>query len=169
MLGATIRRNELTGETFIARVIHGGLADRSGLLYAGDRLVEVNAQSVEGLEPEQIIQILARSHGTIMFKVVPISDRPVNNKTTLYVRAMADYNPHQDPAIPCADAGMSFHKGDVLEIVDQTDALWWQARKLPSTSGCAGLIPSTTLLKRKQKEFWWSQPFHPHTCIKTCE
>ncbi|KAJ8349898.1 hypothetical protein SKAU_G00250280 [Synaphobranchus kaupii] len=165
--GATIRRHEVNGEIFIARVIHGGLADRSGLLYAGDRLVEVNGLSVEGLEPEQIIQILARSHGTIMFKVVPISDRPVNSQTTLYVRAMADYCPQQDPAIPCAEAGMSFHKGDVLEIVDQTDTLWWQAKKLPSTSCCAGLIPSTSLLKRKQKEFWWSQPLQTHTCIKT--
>ena len=28
--GATIRRDEVTGEIYIARVIHGGLADRSG-------------------------------------------------------------------------------------------------------------------------------------------
>lgn len=61
---------------------------------------------------------------------------------------MADYSPQQDPAIPCADAGMSFRKGDILEIVDQTDALWWQAKKLPSNTSCAGLIPSTNLLKR---------------------
>lgn len=61
---------------------------------------------------------------------------------------MTDYSPQQDPTIPCADAGMSFRKGDVLEIVDQTDALWWQAKKLPSNTACAGLIPSTNLLKR---------------------
>ena len=63
---------------------------------------------------------------------------------------MSDYSPHEDPAIPCVDAGMAFRKGDVLEIVDQTDALWWQAKKLPSTSLCAGLIPSTSLLKRSE-------------------
>uniref|UniRef100_A0A673GWT8 MAGUK p55 subfamily member 4-like n=1 Tax=Sinocyclocheilus rhinocerous TaxID=307959 RepID=A0A673GWT8_9TELE len=165
--GATIRRDDVTGEIYIARVIHGGLADRSGLLHAGDRLVEVNGHPVFGLEPEQIIQILAHSHGTIMFKVVPITDRPVNNQTMLYVRAMVDYNPHMDPSIPCADAGMAFRKGDILEIVDQSDTLWWQAVKLPSISACAGLIPSTSLLKRKQKELWWSQPYHPHTCVKT--
>uniref|UniRef100_A0A8C1NEZ0 MAGUK p55 subfamily member 4-like n=1 Tax=Cyprinus carpio TaxID=7962 RepID=A0A8C1NEZ0_CYPCA len=147
-LGATIRRDDVTGEIYIARVIHGGLADRSGLLHAGDRLVEVNGHPVFGLEPEQIIQILAHSHGTIMFKVVPITDRPVNNQTMLYVRAMVDYNPHLDPSIPCADAGMAFRKGDILEIVDQSDTLWWQAVKLPSISACAGLIPSTSLLKR---------------------
>ncbi|KAM7375456.1 hypothetical protein PAMA_014524 [Pampus argenteus] len=167
-LGATIKRNEITGEIFVARVIHGGLADRSGLLHAGDRIMEVNGFPVDGLEPEQVIQVVqARSQGTIMFKVVPITERPVHNQTMLYVRAMADYSPQQDPTIPCADAGMSFRRGDVLEIVDQTDALWWQARKLPSITACAGLIPSTNLLKRKQREFWWSQPYQPPACIQT--
>lgn len=61
---------------------------------------------------------------------------------------MADYNPQQDPSIPCSDAGVSFRRGDILEIVDQTDALWWQARKLPSDTSCAGLIPSSDLLTR---------------------
>ncbi|XP_075950797.1 MAGUK p55 subfamily member 4-like isoform X1 [Anarhichas minor] len=167
-LGATIKRNEITGEIFIARVIHGGLADRSGLLHAGDRIIEVNGFPVDGLEPEQVIQVVqARSQGTIMFKVIPITERPVHNQTMLYVRTMVDYSPQQDTAIPCADAGMSFRKGDVLEIVDQTDALWWQAKKLPSNTACAGLIPSSNLLKRKQREVWW--PYHPHACTQTCK
>uniref|UniRef100_A0A665T6Z8 Membrane protein, palmitoylated 4-like n=1 Tax=Echeneis naucrates TaxID=173247 RepID=A0A665T6Z8_ECHNA len=168
--GTTIKRNEITGEIFVARVIHGGLADRSGLLHAGDRIIEVNGFAVDGMEPEQVIQVVvgySRSQGTIMFKVVPITERPVHNQTMLYVRAMADYSPQQDPAIPCADAGMSFRKGDILEIVDQTDTLWWQAKKLPNNTSCAGLIPSTNLLKRKQREFWWSQPYLPQACIQT--
>uniref|UniRef100_A0A8B9Z9V4 Membrane palmitoylated protein 4 n=1 Tax=Buteo japonicus TaxID=224669 RepID=A0A8B9Z9V4_9AVES len=166
-LGATIKRHEITGDITVARVIHGGLADRSGLLYAGDKLVEVNGVPVEGLEPEQVINILALSQGTIMFKLIPVSDRPVSNQTTLYVRAMADYWPLQDPAIPCADAGLPFKKGEILQIVDQNDALWWQARKVSDLSACAGLIPSNHLLKRKQREFWWSQPFQPHLCLKS--
>uniref|UniRef100_G1N7J3 MAGUK p55 scaffold protein 4 n=1 Tax=Meleagris gallopavo TaxID=9103 RepID=G1N7J3_MELGA len=165
-LGATIKRHEITGDITVARVIHGGLADRSGLLYAGDKLVEVNGVSIDGLEPEQVINILALSQGTIMFKLIPVSDRPVSNQTTLYVRAMADYWPLQDPAIPCADAGLPFKKGEILQIVDQNDALWWQARKLSDLSACAGLIPSNHLLKRKQREFWWTQPFQPHFCLK---
>ena len=75
------------------------------------------------------------------------------------MRARADYNPQQDSAIPCADAGMSFRRGDLLEIVDQTDALWWQAKKLPSTSACAGLVPSSKLLRRSEfilGRFPWS-------------
>uniref|UniRef100_A0A8C8XIC1 MAGUK p55 subfamily member 4 n=1 Tax=Panthera leo TaxID=9689 RepID=A0A8C8XIC1_PANLE len=169
--GATIKRHEMTGDILVARVIHGGLAERSGLLYAGDKLVEVNGVSVEGLDPEQVIHILAMSRGTIMFKVVPVSAPPVNSQKMVYVRAMTEYWPQEDPTIPCMDAGLPFQKGDVLQIVDQNDALWWQARKISDLGTCAGLIPSNHLLKRKQREFWWSQPYQPHTHLKStiCE
>ncbi|XP_075385863.1 MAGUK p55 subfamily member 4 isoform X1 [Tenrec ecaudatus] len=166
-LGATIKRHELTGDILVARIIHGGLAERSGLLYAGDKLVEVNGVSVEGLEPEQVIHILALSRGTIMFKVVPVSEPPVNNQEMVYVRAMTEYWPQEDPGIPCVDAGLPFQKGDILQIVDQNDPLWWQARRLSDLSTCAGLIPSLHLLKRKQREFWWSQPYSPHSCLRS--
>ncbi|XP_037590758.1 MAGUK p55 subfamily member 4 isoform X2 [Cebus imitator] len=166
-LGATIKRHEMTGDILVARVIHGGLAERSGLLYAGDKLVEVNGISVEGLDPEQVIHILAMSRGTIMFKVVPVSDPPVNSQKMVYVRAMTEYWPQEDPDIPCMDAGLPFQKGDILQIVDQNDALWWQARKISDPATCAGLVPSNHLLKRKQREFWWSQPYQPHTCLKS--
>uniref|UniRef100_A0A8C5XF96 MAGUK p55 subfamily member 4 n=1 Tax=Microcebus murinus TaxID=30608 RepID=A0A8C5XF96_MICMU len=166
-LGATIKRHEMTGDILVARVIHGGLAERSGLLYAGDKLVEVNGVSVEGLDPEQVIHILAMSRDTIMFKVVPVSDHPVNSQKTVYVRAMTEYWPQEDPAIPCMDAGLPFQKGDILQIVDQNDALWWQARKISDLATCAGLIPSKQLLKRKQREFWWSKPYQPHICFKS--
>uniref|UniRef100_A0A3Q2HHW8 MAGUK p55 scaffold protein 4 n=1 Tax=Equus caballus TaxID=9796 RepID=A0A3Q2HHW8_HORSE len=166
-LGATIKRHEMTGDILVARVIHGGLVERSGLLYAGDKLVEVNGVSVEGLDPEQVIHILAMSRGTIMFKVVPVSDPPVNCQKMMYVRAMTEYWPQEDPAIPCVDAGLPFQKGDILQIVDQNDALWWQARKISDLGTCAGLIPSNHLLKRKQREFWWSQPYQPHTHLKS--
>uniref|UniRef100_A0A8C1D5X6 MAGUK p55 scaffold protein 4 n=1 Tax=Cyprinus carpio carpio TaxID=630221 RepID=A0A8C1D5X6_CYPCA len=147
-LGATIRKNEKTGNFFIARVIHGGLADRSGLLYPGDKLVEVNGQKVRGLQPEHVIQML-----NLNFWV----NYPFNS--------MVDYSPLQDPAIPCPDAGMAFSKGDLLKIVDQRDIRWWQARKLHSASLCCGLIPSTN---HKQRELWWSQPYQAHTCIRPC-
>ncbi|XP_007933319.1 MAGUK p55 subfamily member 4 [Orycteropus afer afer] len=166
-LGATIKRHEMTGDILVARVIHGGLAERSGLLYAGDKLVEVNGVSVEGLDPEQVIHILTMSCGTIMFKVVPVSDPPVNSQKMVYVRAMTEYWPQEDPSIPCVDAGLPFQKGDILQIVDQNDALWWQARRISDLGTCAGLIPSNHLLKRKQREFWWSQPYQPHCCLKS--
>ncbi|XP_056145878.1 MAGUK p55 subfamily member 4 [Lampris incognitus] len=165
-LGATIKKDEETGEIYIARVIHGGLADRSGLLYPGDLLVEVNGNSVEGMEPEQVIQILIHSQGTILFKVIPNKPPTTSSQTLVFMRAMVDYCPLQDSTIPCPDAGMAFNKGDLLEIVDQTDCHWWQARKLPSVTSCAGLIPSVGMLKSKQREQWWCQTFQTHTCLR---
>uniref|UniRef100_A0A3B4ZKX5 MAGUK p55 subfamily member 4-like n=1 Tax=Stegastes partitus TaxID=144197 RepID=A0A3B4ZKX5_9TELE len=161
-LGATIKRDEETGEIYIARVIHGGLADRSGLLHPGDLLVEVNGNPVGGLEPEQVIQILTNSYGTILFKSLP----PSLSLLQVYMKAMVDYCPLQDASIPCPDAGMPFSRGDLLEVVDQTDGQWWQARKLPCAASCAGLIPSASMLKSKQKEQWWRQPLQVHTCIR---
>lgn len=64
------------------------------------------------------------------------------------MRAMVDYCPLQDTSIPCPDAGMAFTRGDLLEVVDQSDERWWQARKLPGAASCAGLIPSASRLKR---------------------
>eukprot|EP00062_Callorhinchus_milii_P006427 gi/632947331/ref/XP_007888995.1/ PREDICTED: MAGUK p55 subfamily member 4 [Callorhinchus milii] len=166
-LGATIKRQETAGSIVIARVIHGGLADRSGLLFPGDQLVEVNGTPVDGLEPEQVIQILVRSQGTIMFKLIPQSSNMRVCVLQIYVRAMADYRPGEDTSIPCVAAGLAFKRGDILQIVDRNDIHWWQAKNVSSPSICAGLIPSNTLLKRKQKEFWWSQSFPPHNCMKS--
>uniref|UniRef100_G3NYQ2 Membrane protein, palmitoylated 4a (MAGUK p55 subfamily member 4) n=1 Tax=Gasterosteus aculeatus TaxID=69293 RepID=G3NYQ2_GASAC len=165
-LGATIRRDEDTGEIYIARVIHGGLADRSRLLHPGDLLVEVNGNPVVGLEPEQIIQILINSQGTILFKVIPEKAQSNSGQKSVYMRALVDYSPLQDSSIPCPDAGMAFSRGELLEVVDQSDAHWWQARKLPCSTSCAGLIPSAGMLKSKQREQWWCQPLQVHTCIR---
>eukprot|EP00064_Thunnus_orientalis_P007712 superscaffoldBa00000873_g7734 len=145
--GATIRRDEETGEIYIARVIHGGLADRSGLLHPGDLLVEVNGNPVVGLEPEQVIQILINSQGTILFKVIPNAAQTSSSQKPVYMRAMVDYCPLQDSSIPCPDAGMAFSRGDLLEVVDQSDGQWWQARKLYCPMSYAGLIPSASMLK----------------------
>uniref|UniRef100_A0A8D3E644 Membrane protein, palmitoylated 4a (MAGUK p55 subfamily member 4) n=1 Tax=Scophthalmus maximus TaxID=52904 RepID=A0A8D3E644_SCOMX len=141
-LGATIRRDEDTGGIYIARVIHGGLADRSGLLHPGDLVVEVNGHPVGGLDPEQVIQMLIHSQGTILFKVIPKAAQSSSSQKPVYMRAMVDYFPQQDSSIPCPDAGMAFSRGDLLEVVDQSDGQWWQARKLPCAVSCAGLIPS---------------------------
>ncbi|XP_041858097.1 MAGUK p55 subfamily member 4-like [Melanotaenia boesemani] len=165
-LGATIRKDEGTGDIYIARVIHGGLADRSGLLHPGDLLVEVNGNPVVGLEPEKVIQILSSSTGTILFKVIPHPTQVSSNQKPVYMRAMVDYCPQQDPAIPCPDAGMAFSRGDLLEVVNQSDGQWWQARKLPCGASFARLIPSASMLRSKQRAHWWCQPLQVHTCIR---
>ncbi|XP_054593123.1 MAGUK p55 subfamily member 4 [Nothobranchius furzeri] len=165
-LGATIKRNEESGDIYVARVIHGGLADRSGLLFPGDVLVEVNGNSVAGLEPGRVIQILTSSKGTVLLKVIPNSSQVNSRQKPVYMRAMVDYRPQQDSSIPCPVAGMSFSRGDLLEVVDQSDGQWWQARKLPCGATFAGLIPSASMLKSKQREQWFCQPLQVHTCIR---
>jgi len=41
------------------------------------------------------------------------------------VRAHFSYVAAEDPYIPCKEAGLDFVKGDVLHIVSQDDAYWW--------------------------------------------
>lgn len=37
-----------------------------------------------------------------------------------------DYDPARDSLIPCKEAGLRFNAGDLLQIVNQDDANWWQ-------------------------------------------
>ena len=56
--GATIKSEDDTGKIVIARVMHGGAADRSGLIHVGDEVVEVNGINVEGKTPNDVLAIL---------------------------------------------------------------------------------------------------------------
>lgn len=38
--------------------MHGGAADRSGLIHVGDEVIEVNGINVEGKTPNDVLQIL---------------------------------------------------------------------------------------------------------------
>lgn len=62
--GATIKTDEESGKIVIARVMHGGAADRSGLIHVGDEVCEVNGISVEGKTPNDVLKILV-CHGDI--------------------------------------------------------------------------------------------------------
>lgn len=62
----------------------------------------------------------------------------------IFVRAQFDYDPLEDELIPCAQAGISFKIGDILQIISKDDHHWWQARK-DQAGGSAGLIPSPEL------------------------
>ena len=62
--GATIKAEEGTGRILIARVMHGGAADRSGLISCGDEVIEVNGVNVEGKTPNDVLKILVRYHRT---------------------------------------------------------------------------------------------------------
>ncbi|KRF97592.1 uncharacterized protein Dwil_GK20656, isoform B [Drosophila willistoni] len=149
IVGATIKTDEETGKIIIARIMHGGAADRSGLIHVGDEVIEVNSINVEGKTPGDVLSILQNSEGTITFKLVPADTKNAQRESKVRVRAHFDYNPDVDPYIPCKEAGLGFQRGDVLHIVAQDDAYWWQARKEHERSARAGLIPSRALQERR--------------------
>ncbi|XP_055721789.1 MAGUK p55 subfamily member 7-like [Salvelinus fontinalis] len=151
-LGATIKRDESTGAIVVARIMRGGAADRSGLIHEGDELREVNGVQMEDKTPEEIIPIMAQSQGEVTFKVIPVSgikEELSANETMLFVRSLFDYNPEEDPAIPCRQAGLGFKRGDILQIVNQEDDTWWQACRHGDSNSRAGLIPSRQLQERR--------------------
>ncbi|XP_053967400.1 MAGUK p55 subfamily member 7 isoform X4 [Anastrepha ludens] len=148
-LGATIKTDEETGKIIIARIMHGGAADRSGLIHVGDEVIEVNGINVEGKTPGDVLSILQNSEGTITFNLVPSDGKGGQRESKVRVRAHFDYNPETDPYIPCKEAGLAFQRGDILHIVSQDDAYWWQARKESERTARAGLIPSRALQERR--------------------
>jgi len=149
IVGATIKAEEGTGRILIARVMHGGAADRSGLIAVGDEVIEVNAINVEGKTPNDVLKILQEAEHTITFKLVPSTGKPVLRESRVRLKALFDYNPYDDKYIPCKEAGLPFVKGDIIHIVSQDDPYWWQARREWDRSMRAGLIPSRALQERR--------------------
>ncbi|XP_049535522.1 MAGUK p55 subfamily member 7 isoform X1 [Anopheles darlingi] len=149
IVGATIKTDEETGKIIIARIMHGGAADRSGLIHVGDEVIEVNNINVEGKTPSDVLSILQNSEGTITFKLVPSDGKLDQRESKVRVRAYFNYEPEGDPYIPCKEAGLEFQRGDILHIVSQDDSYWWQARKEGEKTTRAGLIPSRALQERR--------------------
>ncbi|XP_007555089.2 MAGUK p55 subfamily member 7-like isoform X2 [Poecilia formosa] len=150
-LGATIKKDKSTGAIVVARIMRGGSADKSGLIHEGDELKEVNGVSLEHRKPKEILPLLACSEGAVKFKIIPGSTKEEMTScvTKVFVRALFDYDPTEDPTVPCKDAAVAFKRGDVLQIVGTDDDTWWQARRLGDGSGRAGLVPSKQLHERR--------------------
>ncbi|XP_051910953.1 MAGUK p55 subfamily member 7 isoform X1 [Hippocampus zosterae] len=149
-LGATIKQDDFTGAILVARIMKGGAADRSGLIHVGDELKEVNGIPVDDKKPEEIIRILAQSQGAITFKVVPgVKEDVLIKEPKMFVKALFDYDPKDDKAIPCQEAGLAFKRGSILQIMSQDDATWWQAKHEGDANPRAGLIPSKQFQERR--------------------
>lgn len=85
----------------------------------------------------------------------------------MFVKALFDYYPNEDKAIPCKEAGLSFRKGDILQIMCQDDATWWQAKHEGDANPRAGLIPSKQFQERLAMKFtllFFSALDCPYTC-----
>ncbi|XP_049418657.1 MAGUK p55 subfamily member 3-like isoform X1 [Epinephelus fuscoguttatus] len=149
-LGATIRRDEATGAVIVARIMRGGAADRSGLVHVGDELREVNGNLITHKRPDEISQILSQSQGSITLKIIPaVVEEDRLKESRVYLRALFDYTPYEDKATPCQEAGLPFKRGDILQVVSQEDATWWQAKRVGDCNLRAALIPSTQFQERR--------------------
>ena len=144
-LGITVRVNE-NGDLEIARIMHGGMIDKQGLLHEGDIIKEINGEPVT--TPEDLQDKLRLAKGSITLKVVPsFYDVPLS--TQVFMKALFNYDPNKDKLIPAKAAGLVFQEGDILQILSQEDVHWWQAKhvKPPYTKG---LIPSLYLEERRK-------------------
>uniref|UniRef100_A0A915PZ49 Uncharacterized protein n=1 Tax=Setaria digitata TaxID=48799 RepID=A0A915PZ49_9BILA len=166
-LGATIKC-DTDGRVYIARVIAGGVADRSGNIQVGDRVLEVNGVSVTGMSPNEIVKLLGNENGesgTVTFKLKP-AEIPViiGWNESRHVRALIDYSGSRDSLHPCPEAALCFTRGEILELLVTGDEHWWQARSLghgsfatlPLASAAnqyrkrVGLIPSEELQQKRR-------------------
>ncbi|KYN29493.1 MAGUK p55 subfamily member 5 [Trachymyrmex cornetzi] len=153
-LGATVRNEG--DAVIIGRVVRGGAADKSGLLHEGDEVLEVNGVEMRGKTVNEVCDILAGMQGSLTFLVLPAPTNHRNNlrredTTQIHIRAHFDYDPEEDPYIPCRELGVSFQKGDVLHVISQEDPNWWQAyREGEEDQTLAGLIPSRAFQHQRE-------------------
>ncbi|EFN68200.1 MAGUK p55 subfamily member 5 [Camponotus floridanus] len=153
-LGATVRNEG--DAVIIGRVVRGGAADKSGLLHEGDEVLEVNGVEMRGKTVNEVCDILAGMQGSLTFLVLPAPTCHKNNlrredTTQIHIRAHFDYDPEEDPYIPCRELGVSFQKGDVLHVISQEDPNWWQAyREGEEDQTLAGLIPSRSFQHQRE-------------------
>ncbi|KAL1513454.1 hypothetical protein ABEB36_002863 [Hypothenemus hampei] len=157
-LGLTVQVDD-NDNLVIARIIEGGMIEKQGLLHIGDVILEVNGNQVK--TPEDLQVEVAKSKDSVTLKVgnVQYHDTHANiitngvngitKKISCYMRALFQYNPEEDTLLPCKEIGLPFDRGDILQIVDQRDPNWWQAKKVGGDNR-TGLIPSLELEERRK-------------------
>ncbi|XP_061699773.1 protein PALS1 isoform X1 [Syngnathoides biaculeatus] len=151
-LGATVR-NEMES-VIISRIVRGGAAERSGLLAEGDEILEINGIEIKGKDVNQVFDILADMHGLLTFVLIPStqSKPPPVKENVVHVKAHFDYDPSDDPYVPCRELGLSFQKGDILHIISQSDPNWWQAYRDGDEDNqpLAGLVPGRSFQQQRE-------------------
>uniref|UniRef100_A0A914Y636 Uncharacterized protein n=1 Tax=Panagrolaimus superbus TaxID=310955 RepID=A0A914Y636_9BILA len=129
-MGITLKITE-DGRCLVARIMHGGMIHRQATLHVGDEIREINGISVSNQSVEALQRMLRDARGHVTFKIVP-SYRSAPPACEIYVRTQFDYDPTQDDLIPCAQAGVPFKTGDILQVISKDDHNWWQARYVSS-------------------------------------
>ncbi|XP_060869437.1 protein PALS1 isoform X1 [Metopolophium dirhodum] len=155
-LGATVRNDG--DAVIIGRIVRGGAAEKSGLLHEGDEVLEVNGVEMRGKSINDVCDILSVMTGPLTFMIVPSANRVTYQNINgnrenfiMHMKAHFDYDPEDDGYIPCRELGISFQKGEILHVISQEDANWWQAfREGEEDQTLAGLIPSKSFQHQRE-------------------
>ncbi|XP_037606870.1 MAGUK p55 subfamily member 5b isoform X2 [Sebastes umbrosus] len=151
-LGATVRND--MDSVLVSRVVKGGAAEKSGLLSEGDEILEINGISIRGKHVNEVHDLLQQMQGTLTFLLIPSSQiKPApHRQTVMHVRAYFDYDPSDDPFVPCRELGLSFQKGDILHVISQDDPNWWQAYRDGDEDNqpLAGLVPGKSFQQQRE-------------------
>uniref|UniRef100_A0A8C9S0C5 Discs large MAGUK scaffold protein 1 n=1 Tax=Scleropages formosus TaxID=113540 RepID=A0A8C9S0C5_SCLFO len=168
-LGFNIVGGEDGEGIFISFILAGGPADLCGELRKGDRIVSVNGVDLRSATHEQAAAALKNAGQTVTIvaqyrpeeysrfeaKIHDLREQMMNSsissgsgslrtnqKRSLYVRALFDYDKTKDSGLP--SQGLNFKFGDILHVVNASDDEWWQARKVTPDGDVeeVGVIPS---------------------------
>lgn len=127
-LGITVKEDN--GQVLIARIMAGSLADRQGMLHVNDVILEMNGQPVD--RPDVLQDLIRKNNSNlIQFRIIPSFVEQVA-QLSCHMKALFNYDPNIDTLLPCKELGLPFVQGDILEILNQEDPNWWQARKVDS-------------------------------------
>ncbi|XP_051782942.1 disks large homolog 2 isoform X33 [Erpetoichthys calabaricus] len=177
-LGFNIVGGEDGEGIFVSFILAGGPADLSGELRRGDQILSVNGIDLRGATHEQaaaalkgagqtvniIAQYRPEEYGRFEAKIHDLREQMMNHsmssgsgslrtnqKRSLYVRALFDYDKTKDSGLP--SQGLSFKYGDILHVINASDDEWWQARRVTpdGDSEEMGVIPSKRRVERKER------------------
>uniref|UniRef100_A0A669F0V4 Discs, large homolog 2 (Drosophila) n=1 Tax=Oreochromis niloticus TaxID=8128 RepID=A0A669F0V4_ORENI len=154
-LGFNIVGGEDGEGIFVSFILAGGPADLSGELRRGDQILSVNGIDLQGATHEQaaaalkgagqVVTIIAQyrpeEYGRFEAKIHDLREQMMNHsmssgsgslrtnqKRSLYVRALFDYEKSKDSGLP--SQGLGFRFGDILHVINASDDEWWQARRV---------------------------------------
>ncbi|CAF1354687.1 unnamed protein product [Rotaria sordida] len=163
--------------TFISFIPSGGVADKSGQLRKGDRILSVNNIDLQAASHEELGRVLNNCGDTANLHVIhryndflqcqarnderrnrlttEPSGSTVNVKTStrkqFFVRAEFDYDPTRDPSLP-GSPGIAFRAGDILHVINAADDSWWQAKRvIDGREEETGIIPSKSRVEKKER------------------
>ena len=147
VLGFTV--SSLGDQITVSRIIHGSAIHKQGLLEVGDIICEINDKSIKG--NLNVLQDCLKSSNSLTLKIKP-SQKKLSCKGSVFMKTYFNYTPENDDLIPCGKLGLSFSRGQVLKVLDQSDRCWWQAQVVNNAGepvGEPGLVPSKELQEHR--------------------